>query len=203
MEKPAETVSPVLDVVRRRWSPVAFAEQPIDTRTLQTLFDAARWAASSYNEQPWRFIVASKTEPEAFAKALACLHEFNQAWAQSAAVLVFPIVKPTFTHNNKPNGVALYDVGQAVATLSLQAMALGIFCHQMAGILPDNVRSTYAVPADFEPATAVALGYPFTGDPASLSEDLRKKQLAPRGRKPFEEFVFAGSWGQPVPGLGS
>jgi nitroreductase len=194
--KNAKTNYPVHPLIEKRWSPRAFSAKMITRDTVMSLLEAARWAASSYNEQPWRFIVATKNEPEEFEKALQCLGEFNQVWAKSAPVLVLTFAKQTFSRNGKPNHHASHDVGLAIGNLSLQATNEGIYLHQMAGILRDKIREVYSVPDDFFPATAIAIGYP--GDPAQLEDDLRASEIAERDRKPLGEIAFAGEWGRPV-----
>jgi nitroreductase len=197
MEKPAQTIYPIHDVLERRWSPRAFDTRPIEAEKLRSLFEAARWTASSMNEQPWYFILACRSHGEDFEKAAQCLNPANRAWAGNAPALIFAIAKKTFSQNNQPNRVAVYDLGQAVANLVMQATSLGIAVHQMAGIDVAKVRETYNVPDDFEPVTAIALGYP--GDPEILPEELRKREVAPRSRKPFEQFVFSDRWKEASP----
>jgi nitroreductase len=197
MEKRAETIYPIHEVLERRWSPRAFADRPIEAEKLRSLFEAARWTASSMNEQPWRFILACRTHAEDFEKAAACLMPMNRAWAQNAPVLVFAIAKKAFSQNDSPNRVALYDLGQAVANLAMQATSLGLSLHQMGGIDVEKVRSTYAIPPEFEPVTAIAIGY--AGDHETLPEELRRREIAPRTRHPFEKFVFSHKWGKPSP----
>lgn len=197
MEKPAKNDYPILDVIKRRWSPRAFGDKLIEPTKVRQLFEAARWSASSYNEQPWRFIVASRDNEAEFSKALACLVEQNQAWAKRAPLLILAFAKKTFSKNKKPNRVHVHDLGAAMANLSLQATAMGMFVHQMAGVDLDKMASTYKVPDDFEPVTAAAVGY--GGDPATLPEDFRESELAERSRRPLEDVVFAGKWNSPAP----
>jgi nitroreductase len=197
MEKPAEAHYPIHDLLRRRWSPRAFSDRRVEPDTLRSLLEAARWAPSSYNEQPWSFIVATKDDPVEFDRLLSCLVEGNIQWAQRAPVLMAPVARLTFEDDGKPNRHAFHDVGLAVANLIVQATALGLVVHQMAGILPDRVRQLYGVPEQYEPVAGIALGYP--GDPQSLPEGLRKRELAPRERKPLTEFVFSGRWGRISP----
>lgn len=194
MQKPANTQYPVIDVIRERWSPRAFADRPVECEKLAALFEAARWAASSYNEQPWRFIVATKNEPAEYDKALGCLAEANQDWANAAPVLVLTVISTTFKKNGNDNRVALHDLGAAAAHIALQATELGLVIHQMAGVDLDKVRETYSVPEGFEPQTAIAIGYP--GEPDTLPEGwARDAETAPRSRSDFGEFVFTGSFG--------
>lgn len=197
MEKPAETQYPIHDLLRKRWSPRAFSERMVEPDTLRSLLEAARWAPSSFNEQPWSFIVATKADQAEHARLLSCLVEGNIQWARRAPVLMVSVARMAFEEDGKPNRHAFHDVGQAVADLSVQATALGVVVHQMAGFSPDKVRELYGVPEQFEPVAAIALGYP--GDPESLPEKLKQREVAPRERKPLPEFVFSGRWGQASP----
>ena len=197
MEKPAETQYPIHDLLRRRWSPRAFSDRRVDPAIMRSLLEAARWAPSSYNEQPWSFIVATKDDPVEFGRLLSCLVEGNIQWAQHAPVLMVSVARLSFEDDGKPNRHAFHDVGLAVANLIVQATALGLVVHQMAGIFPDKIRELYGIPEGYEAVAGIALGYP--GDPQSLPEGLRKRELAPRERKPMTEFVFSGRWGQTSP----
>jgi nitroreductase len=190
MEKPAETAHPIEELLRRRWSPRAVAERLVEPEKLASIFEAARWSASCFNEQPWNFIVATRDDPAEFARLLSCLVDGNQAWAARAPVLMVSVARLNFAQNDKPNRTAIHDVGLATAHLILQAMALGLFVHPMAGFYPDKVRELYGVPDGYEPVVAIAIGYP--GDPATLSESLSQRELAPRTRKAQEEFTFRG-----------
>jgi nitroreductase len=196
MEKPAQTVHPILDVLKRRWSPRAFASTPVEPDKLNRIFEATRWAASSFNEQPWRFILATQDQPDEFQKVLGCLVEKNQAWAQHAPVIGLTLAKKTFTRGGKPNRVYVHDVGLAMGNFSAQAMTEDLFVHQMAGIDPQAVVDTFQVPDDFEPVAGFALGY--GGDPEALPEGwMRDAEQQPRSRSPFSDFVFTGKFGQP------
>jgi nitroreductase len=197
MQKPAETRYPIHDLIRNRWSPVAFADRAVEAAKLASLFEAARWAPSSFNEQPWRFVIATRNEPEDFARLLSCLVEPNQAWAKWAPVLMISAAKMAFDRSGKENRHAFHDVGLAAENLVLQATASGLFVHQMAGFHVEKARELLEIPAGFEPVAAIALGYP--GDPEALAEPLRQRQLAPRSRKPLEEIIFAGRWNRPSP----
>ena len=177
MEKPAETQYPIHDLLRRRWSPRAFSDRRVDPAIMRSLLEAARWAPSSYNEQPWSFIVATKDDTAEFSRLLSCLVEGNIQWAQHAPVLMVSVARLTFEDDGKPNRHAFHDVGLAVANLIVQATALGLVVHQMAGIFPDKIRELYGIPEGYEAVAGIALGYP--GDPQSLPEELRKRELAP------------------------
>jgi nitroreductase len=187
----------VHELIRNRWSPRGFSEKPVSTEDLATILDAGHWAASSYNEQPWRFIVATKQDPDAYKKMLDILVPFNQSWAQSAPVLMLIAAKKTFSHNNSPNAYALHDAGAALATMALQATALGLHIHGMAGFDHDRARTELGIPADFDIAAFSALGY--LGSPDNLPEGLKQQELAPRTRKPLADVVFTTTWQTPFP----
>jgi nitroreductase len=196
-DKRALTDHPIHDLLAARWSPYAFESCAVPEATLRSLFEAARWAASSFNAQPWHYLVATKDDPEEFERLLSCLVEANQAWAKEAPVLVLCVTSLKFAHNGKENRAAVHDLGLASANIVLEATARGLFVHQMIGILPEKAREVYGIPEDHEAWTALAIGY--KGDPASLPERLRERDLTPRKRKPLGEFVFRGNWGSPAP----
>jgi nitroreductase len=197
MQKPATTDSPIHELIRNRWSPRAFADKPIPPDVLRSLFEAARWAPSSNNEQPWAFLVAAKDDRENFEKMLGVLVEFNAGWAKKAPVLALAVAQLSFAKNNTPNRNAQYDTGAAAAWLSVEATARGLFVHQMAGFDPEKACQVFAIPAGWDPLAALAIGYP--GDPGSLPQRLQERELAPRTRKPLSEIVMAGKWGQSAP----
>jgi nitroreductase len=197
MQKLADATYPIESLLKQRWSPRAFTERPVEIDKLLSLWEAARWSASCANQQPWYFIVATKEEQAEYARLLSCLRENNQLWASQAPVLMVSVAKLAFDMNGQPNRYAFHDVGLAVANLIVQATALGLYVHQMAGFYPDKVRELYGVPDDFEPVAGIVLGYP--GDPATLPEDLQQRELAPRTRKPLESFIFQGAWGEVSP----
>ena len=196
MQKLAPNDAPINELIRNRWSPRAFADKPIPPDVLRSLFEAARWAPSSNNEQPWTFLVAPKDDKENFEKMLNVLVEFNAGWAKHAPVLMLAVAKLSFAKNNTPNRNAQYDTGSATAWLSVEATARGLFVHQMAGFDPEKARHAFGIPVGWEAIAALAIGYP--GDPGSLPDRLKERELAPRTRKPLSEFVMAGHWGQPA-----
>jgi len=193
MEKPAPTKYPIHELIADRWSPRAFANRPVEEGMLHRLFEAARWAPSSFNEQPWGFIVTSKRDPEAYQALLECLVEGNREWAQHAPVLMMSVAKLTLERNGKPNRHAYHDLGQAVAMMLVQATDLELVAHQMGGFDQERARRVLQIPAGFDPVAAIALGYP--GDAEELSPELQKKEYAARQRKEFKEFVWAGTFG--------
>lgn len=188
---------PIQPFLADRWSPCAFQDRPVSDSDLQSLFEAARWAPSSNNEQPWNYIVAVRADPEEFQKVLACLVEANQAWARYAPVLALGVTRLRFTHNNRENRAAVHDLGLAAGNLLAEATCRGLAAHQMIGILPDKAREVFAIPPEFETWTALAIGY--RGDPASLPPPLRQRDETPRTRRPLARFVFSGKWGNPAP----
>jgi nitroreductase len=197
MHKRAPTDFPVHDLIAERWSPRAFSDKPVAPDVLQSLFEAARWAPSSSNEQPWAYIVATKDDPENFAKLLSVLVPFNATWAQHAPVLALAVAKLSFEKNATPNRNAQYDVGAASAWLTVEATSRGLFVHQMAGYDHDKARQVFEIPAGWEPIAAIAIGYP--GDPDSLPQPLRDREVAPRTRKPISTFVMSGGWKKKAP----
>jgi nitroreductase len=199
MTKRADTDHPVHDLIATRWSPYAFADRAVSQDDLRALFEAVRWAPSSYNEQPWSYFVATRDQPEEFDRLLSCLVEGNQAWAQFAPVLALGCTRLNFTRNGQPNAAAVHDLGLASANLVLEATARGLSVHQMIGILPDRARELYQIPQDVRPLTGLAIGY--AGDPGRLPEKLRDRDLARRPRKPLTTFVFGGTWGTAAPAV--
>ena len=187
---------PVHELIAKRHSGRAFSSQPVDAATIGSLLEAARWAASCSNEQPWSFLVTQPETPSGYDRLLGCLVEFNVEWAQRAPVLILSVARHNFVSTGKPNRHALHDVGQASANLALQAAALGLMAHCMAGFDVEKARNEFAIPEGFDPVAVIAAGYP--GDPASLPDKLRQRELAPRQRKPMRDFVFSGSWGNPA-----
>ena len=197
-KRPAPVGVPVHDLIKHRWSPRAFDSKPLTAHDLKCLFEAARWASSSYNAQPWYFIIATKEDPENFQKVLSTFVEFNQGWAKNAAAVGLSVAGHKMPHDGSQNRHAFHDVGQAATTLSLEAASHGFQVHQMAGILPDKAREVFGIPADFEAVAGFAIGYP--GDPNSLPEGrLRDQESGDRQRKPLSDFVFTGKWGNVSP----
>jgi nitroreductase len=194
--KHAETDYAVHELIAKRWSPYGFSDRRVSPSALRSLFEAARWAASSFNEQPWRFIVATKEKPEDHDKLLSCLSEANQAWAKAAPVLALGVVSLRFSRNNKPNRVAHHDLGLATANLILEATSRDLHVHPMAGFDPEKARELYAIPEGFEPWTVLAVGYASDGE--EVPDTYRERDRGPRNRKPISEWVFGGRWGRPA-----
>jgi nitroreductase len=193
MEKSADTQYPIHDLMRQRWSPRAFDDRPIELDKLRSLFEAARWAPSSNNEQPWRFLVATKEKKAEYDRLFNCLVEGNQQWALHAPMLVLSVAKLQF-EDGSPNRHAFHDTGMAAENLVLQATAFGLVAHQMAGFRIDQARVDCQIPEGYEPLAMIAVGYP--GDPAQLSDRLRAREGQPRVRKALTEFVYSATWEQ-------
>jgi len=193
MDKPADTDRPIHPLIRGRWSPRAFSDRLIEPSTLATILEAARWAPSAYNDQPWHYLVALRQDPGEHARLLGCLVEGNRAWAAGAAALLLGVARTRFAHDGSANRFHMHDAGQAAALLVIQAEALGIRAHQMGGYSARKAREAYGIPEGFEPASAFALGYP--ADPAALADRVRERELEPRDRRPLSEIAFRGGWG--------
>lgn len=194
MHKPADTDLPVLDVVRDRWSPRSFTDEPVTEQQLRTLLEAARWAPSAFNEQPWSFLVATADQPDEHARLASVLNGWNRAWAGEAPLLIVALTATSYRRNGKPNAWARHDLGLALGQMMLQATALGLSAHPMAGFDADAVRELYGLPDDVEAVTALALGH--RGEPDALAEDLEQTERKPRSRRQQDEFVFTGGWGR-------
>jgi nitroreductase len=196
-KKPAPAGAPIHDLLVHRWSPRAFENKAVEPEKLRTVFEAARWAASSYNGQPWNFIIATKDDHKNFQRVLDSFVEFNQGWAKHAPVIGLSVAQLKFQHNGQPNRHAFHDVGQAATSLAVQATALGLQLHQMAGIDPEKAREIFNIPEGYEAVAGFALGYP--GDASALPDQLRERERGPRERRPLSSFVFEGDWGKAAP----
>jgi nitroreductase len=182
------------ELISGRKSIRAFADKSVDDETLISLFDAARWAPSSRNEQPWRFIVAKREEPEAFEKILSCLHESNRVWAKHGSFLFITLAKKSFSDNNHENVYALHDTGLAIGNLSLQATSFGLYLHQMGGIDRNKTRLLFEVPDEFDVVSITVAGY--KGNPDALPDHLREREFLLRTRKNLDEIIFSGKFGE-------
>jgi nitroreductase len=191
---------PIHPLIAGRRSIRAFASTSVEPETLVTLMEAARWAPSSMNEQPWSFIVATKANKSNFDRLLGCLLEFNVQWAQHAPVLLLSVAKLTF-ESGELNRHAFHDVGQAIANLTFQATVSGLLVHQIAGFDVEKARSEFSIPQGYEPIAAAAIGY--HGDSAELPKKLRKKDASPRKRKALSNFVFERDGDSPRTGRGA
>lgn len=194
MHKPATTRYDIHPLLRERWSPVCFSSRRIEPEILGSLFEAARWAPSSYNEQPWSFCVATQDQPAEFAAMLSCLMDSNQIWAKHAYALLISVVKLALDRNGKPNRHAYDDTGAATENLMLQAVSHGLFCHPMGGFDGAKARQVLAIPETHEPLTAIAVGYPAEDDSA-FDAAIRERNNSPRHRKPLSDVLFSGKFG--------
>lgn len=195
MLKHAPAVEGVLPIVLERWSARAFSDRDVSTADLVRVFEAARWAASSSNEQPWRFLVGVRNS-STHRKIASALAGFNKEWGPTAPVLILGVTSTSFAHNGKPNAYALYDLGAASSYLTLQAAAVGLVSHQMAGFDHEAMRQLFEIPDNYALGCVIALGY--QGEPATLAnEQLRAREHAPRERKSLHEIVFS-SWEEPA-----
>lgn len=185
-----------MDVIRSRWSPAIYSARSVEPEKLLSILEAARWAPSSYNAQPWSFLVATKDHPEEFARMLSCLAPANVVWAQHVPVLMISVARRHFEHNGTPNTHAFHDTGIATGFLMLEAASLGILAHGMAGFDANKAREVFSIPETHEAVAAIAVGY--AGDEQGASEELRKRN-AHRPRWTLDHFVFGRRWGQVSP----
>jgi nitroreductase len=187
--KHAPAVEGVLPVFHSRWSPRSFSDREVAPADLARVFEAARWAASSRNEQPWRFLVGTRNSLT-YKKIFDSLAASNQIWAAAAPVLILGAASTKFAHNGENNRCALYDLGAAASYLTLQAAALGLATHQMAGYDQTAARQAFEIPEDYALGAVIALGY--QGEPAALvNQQQLAQEIAPRQRKPLKDFVFS------------
>lgn len=194
LNKPAQTQAAIHDLIKQRWSPRAFdPEKPVSDNDLLALLEAARWAPSSYNDQPWRFLVFNKTaDSTTWEQALSTLVAKNQQWAKNAPVLILAVAMHNFGHNGLPNRCAQYDTGSASVSLCLQAAALGLVSHQMGGFDGAKARTLFKLPEDCQPMAMIAIGY--QAETELLADEFKDAETAPRTRAAIGERFFAGVW---------
>jgi len=195
-EKQAETKTPIHELLARRWSTVAFSERPVEQEKLLSILEAARWAPSSRNEQPWAYVVARKEDPQNFEALLGVLVSANRLWARNAPVQILTLAHTQLEKDGTPNRHGFYDLGQATTNLVTQATSLGLSTHQMGGFDVEAARTRFHIPAGWEPVSVIALGY--RAEPETLPEQLRGREMGQRSRKPLKSFVFSGNWGIPA-----
>ena len=184
------------ELIGKRRSTVIFSGKPMEEDILKTVFEAARWAPSSNNQQPWRFIIGRKQDETVFAKMCSLLHPFNQVWACSASVLMLSVAETISSYNNRENKHARHDVGLAEGNLMIQAVSMGLVVHPMGGFDAEKAKDVLHIPEGFEPVIMIALGYP--GNPADFPEEIRVKDARKRVRNPLDSFVFNGDWGNKI-----
>jgi nitroreductase len=197
IEKPATTETPIHELIGRRWSSRAFSDQPVEPTKIRSVLEAARWAPSSRNEQPWAFIIATRDDPKHFDVLAGTLVEANRAWAQKAPVLIMTLAHTALEKDGSPNRLGLHDLGLATSNLVTQATSVGLATHQMGAFDVEAARKLFHIPDGWEPVSVIAMGYP--GETDALPLAYRERELAPRQRKSLEEFVFTGTWGNPAP----
>jgi nitroreductase len=194
--KPAITRVKIHDIIQERWSPRSFdPDRPVSNDDLLALLEAARWAPSCFNDQPWRYVVCVKaTDETGWQNALSTLAEKNKRWAKNAPVLILAIAMENFTHNGKPNRWAMYDTGAASASMCYQATAMGMIVHQMGGFDVDKAVEVFKLPEDCRPMAMMALGY--QADVDALDDEFKEAELAARPRMALNERFFCGAMGQ-------
>ncbi|MBK5278234.1 MAG: nitroreductase family protein [Bacteroidia bacterium] len=192
MQKSTQIEVQVIEEIQQRRSRRAYADNPIEPEKLHAIFEAARWAPSSMNEQPWTYIYATKNQPELWEKLFGVLNDGNKTWAGNAALLILSLARKKFRGNDQPNGSAKYDLGGANAFLSLQATHLGLNVHQMGGYDRLKAKEVLNISDAYEFGVMMAVGYP--GDIESLPEGLRQRELAPRERYVQQEFAMNKSF---------
>ena len=200
-QKPATTCVKIHNLIENRWSPRAFdANKPVSHSDLLALLEAARWTSSCFNDQPWRFVVCDKsTDAQSWEHAFAILAEKNKLWAKNAPVLILSVAMHNFNHNGSPNRWAMYDTGAAVASLTMQATALGLVTHQMGGIDEEKACTVFNLPDDCTPMAMMAVGYQAGVD--VLNEAFKTAELAERSRAALQERFYAGQWNKGISGF--
>ena len=183
------------EIIKNRYSTRSFSNEKIDPEVLRSLFEAARWSPSSMNEQPWRFIIALREDEDTFNKMLYVLNDNNRLWAMNAPLIILTASKLRFTKNNQLNKSSLYDAGQAMAYLTMQAYHMGLFARQMGGFNAEKAKEIFAIPDEFIPLTVTAIGY--KGKPENLPPVLQEKENAVRNRKPLNEILFTEKFNTP------
>jgi nitroreductase len=198
LEKPAQTSRPIHDLFVRRWSTRAFdPKRPVSREQLVALLEAGRWAPSCNGDEPWRYLIWDRArDPEGFQKAFDCLSENNRKWVQNVPLLMLSCAGSNFAATGKPNRWTQHDTGACSVSIALQAAAMGLMVHQMGGYDAEKARAAFNIPADYTPMAMIAVGY--QTEPEILDEETKKKELAPRARKPLAERFFEGGWGKGV-----
>jgi nitroreductase len=185
--KPAKTEHPINALIAKRWSARAFSTRPVDRSKLLSILEAARWAPSSRNEQPWRYIVFTNDNPEKLKKAQSVLKDINN-YAKRAPILICAITKKTYSDNGNYNRLHFHDLGAANENMFLEAFNQGLIMHEMGGFDVQKAREVFNIPEDFEVGIMIAIGYQDIHQ--VLPESLRQKAYLPRERKPLSEIAF-------------
>ena len=198
LQKNAATNVPIHDLHARRWSTRAFdPNRPVSREQLAVLLEAGRWAPSCNGDEPWRYLIWDRgRDPEGWQKAFDCLSENNKKWVKNVPLLMLSNAGSIFGATGKPNRWGQHDTGAASCCMALEAVDLGLMVHQMGGFDADKARAAFAIPAEYTPMAMIAVGY--QTEPDILDEETKKKELAPRSRKPVGERFFEGGWGNGV-----
>ena len=186
----------ILEIIQERWSPYAFSAAPVEEFKFKAMFEAASCAPSCNNEQPWAFVYTTRDDEKVYNDYLGFLSENNRIWVKNAYGIVISFARTKFTHNGKPNRWAFHDTGMAVSNLLLQALALDVYVHQMAGYSIENVKEYFNLGEDIEPIAMMAVGY--LGEGEGLSPELLKRDETRRPRKSITEFVYRNSLNKPA-----
>ncbi len=199
-EKRADNHHPINPLIARRWSPRIFEEgRAVESEKVLSLLEAARWAPSCFNDQPWYYLVFDGSDTEALERARDCLVEGN-AWARKAPLLMLSVARENFAYNQAANRHAQHDTGAASAYLVLQAVELGLVTHQMAGFDSEKARAEFHIPAGFTPMAMIAIGYPYKDDLSELDEKTKARELGERARRALRETAFANDWAVGIEG---
>lgn len=199
LEKKADTNVPMHELFMRRWSPRVYdPSRPVSREQLASLLEAARWAPSCNGDEPWRYLIWDRLrDPEGYAQAFDCINENNRKWVKNVPVLMLSCAGSIFEVKQTPNRWTQHDTGAATVCMALQAVALGLVVHQMGGFDAEKARAAFSIPAEYTPMAMIAVGY--QAEPGTMDdEEVKKKELAPRARKPVPTRFFEGGWGKGI-----
>ena len=186
----------ILEIIQERWSPYVFSPAPVEGFKLKAMFEAAGYAPSCNNEQPWLFVYTTRQEEKTFSDYIGFLNESNRIWAREAYAIVISMARTKFSRNDKINRYAFHDTGMAVTNLLLQALAMDLYVHQMGGFSLEMVKEYFRLDESIEPVAVMAVGY--LGDGYSLPPELLKRDEKRRARKSVNEYTFKGSLSFPA-----
>lgn len=198
MSKKAQSSVELHELIAHRWSPRAFdPDRAVSSQQQLALAEAARWAPSCFNDQPWRYLFFDRFDDnDSWSHALSCLTEKNQMWAKQAPLLILSCAMPHFRQNEKPNRWAQHDTGAASLNLFLQANAMGLAVHEMGGFDADKCKHLFEIPQPITPMAMIAVGHQASVD--TLPENFRDGETATRERLPMVSSFFRGKWGKPL-----
>jgi nitroreductase len=186
----------ILEIIQERWSPYAFSSAPVEDFKLKAMFEAAGYAPSCNNEQPWMYVFSTQQDRKVFEIFLGFMNESNKVWAKNAYAIAISFARQKFSYNGKHNRYASHDTGMSVANLLLQGIALDVYVHQMGGFSVDKVKEYFKLTDDIEPVAMMAIGYLGEGD--SLSPELLRRDEKRRSRKSINEYVFRNTLADPA-----